>query len=74
MEYVNLDDNREHHWKMVFEGNDVGVDGENTLVHAKSWYFYVNEDKKLIRAWYLVDCFGSFGKKVLWGVVAKHDM
>ena len=32
MEYARLDDDRERHWRMVFEDNMVGVDNyKNTL-------------------------------------------
>ena len=43
MEDVNLDDEREHHWRMVFKDNDVGVDDAKSLLHAKRWDFYVSE-------------------------------
>ena len=42
MDDVNLDDEREHHWRMVFEDNDGGVDYTKTLLHAKRWDAYVN--------------------------------
>ena len=42
-EDVNLDNERERHWRMVFEGNDGGVDNAKALLHAKRWYIYVNE-------------------------------
>ena len=43
MEDVNLDDERERHWRMVFEDNDGGMDYEKALLHAKRWDVYVNE-------------------------------
>ena len=43
MDYFNLDNEREHHWRMVFEDNGGGVDNTNALLHAKRWYVYVNE-------------------------------
>ena len=43
MDDVNLDDERERHWRMVFEDNDVGVDNAKALIHAKRWDIYLNE-------------------------------
>ena len=43
MDNVNLDNERERHCRMVFEDNGVGVDNENSLLHAKRWDLYVNE-------------------------------
>ena len=43
MDNVNLDDERERHWRMVFEDNDGGVDDEKEFLHAKRWYIYLNE-------------------------------
>ena len=40
---VNLDDERECHWRMVFKENDGGVDDAKELIHAKRWDVYVNE-------------------------------
>ena len=39
---VNLDNERERHWRMVFEDNDGGVDYAKALLHAKMWDVYVN--------------------------------
>ena len=44
MEDVNLDDERERHWRMVFKDNDGGVDYAKALLHAKRWDIYVNEN------------------------------
>ena len=44
MEDVRLDDEREHHWRMVLEDNYEGVDNEKSLLHAKRWDVYVNEN------------------------------
>ena len=41
MDDVNLDDERERHWRMVFEDNEGGVDDKKTLLHAKRWDLYV---------------------------------
>ena len=35
MDDVNLDDERGHHWRMVFEDNDRGVDDEKSLLTTK---------------------------------------
>ena len=43
MDDVNLDDEKERHWRVVFEDNDGGVDDIKSLLHAKGWDFYVNE-------------------------------
>ena len=40
---VNLDYERERHWRMVFEDNDAGVYDNNSLLYAKRWYVYRNE-------------------------------
>ena len=34
MEYSELDDNMERHWRMVFENNDGGVYYKNAIIHA----------------------------------------
>ena len=43
MEYFKLDDEREHHWRMVFEDNDGEVYGKKSLLHSERWDVYVNE-------------------------------
>ena len=43
MDDVNLDDERERHWRVVFEDNDGGVDDAEALLHAKRWDIYANE-------------------------------
>ena len=40
IEDVVLDDDRERHWHMVFEDNNVGVDGTKAFLHAKKWDVY----------------------------------
>ena len=72
MDNVNLDDEREHHWRMVFEDNDGGVDDTKVLLHAKRWYIYVNEKEKLVKGGYLVEFFGPDKKKFNWEVVDDH--
>ena len=64
METVNLDNERERHWRMVFEDNVGGVEDARVLIHAKRWDVYVNEKKKLVKGGYLVKVFGHDGKKV----------
>ena len=41
---VNLDDDRERHWRMVFKDNYGGLDDKKALLHAKRWDVYVNEN------------------------------
>ena len=40
MEEVRLDNKRDHHWRMVFEGKNRGVYDEKTILHAKRWGVY----------------------------------
>ena len=42
MDGVNLDDDRERRFRMVFEYNDGGVDNAKALLHAKMWDIYIN--------------------------------
>ena len=42
MDNVNLENDRERHWRMMFEDNDGGVDDTKALLHAKRWDVYVN--------------------------------
>ena len=44
IEDVNLDNERERHWRIVFEDNDGGVDDNNALLHSKRWDVYFNEN------------------------------
>ena len=57
MEDINLDDNTERHWRMIFKDNDGGVDYTKTLLHAKRWDIYVNKKEKLVKGGYLVEVF-----------------
>ena len=43
MEDVNLDDEGERHWSMVFEENDGGVYNNKALLHDKRWDLYLND-------------------------------
>ena len=72
MDDVNLDDEREHHWGMVFEENEEGVDDAKAFPHAQRWDSYMNEKVKLFKGEYLVQVVGHDGKKVLWEVVNYH--
>ena len=49
MEDVKLDDERERHWRMVFEDNGGGVDDKKALLHAKRWDSYVNKRENIIK-------------------------
>ena len=42
MEDVKLDNERERHWRIVFEDNDGGVDDKKSILHAKRWDVYMN--------------------------------
>ena len=64
MEDANLDDEREHHWRMVSEENDQGVNDAKALLHYKRWNVYVNEKEKLVKYGYLVEVVGNDKKKV----------
>ena len=37
---VLLKNDRERHWRMFFEDNNVGVDGKKELLHTKKWDVY----------------------------------
>ena len=39
---INIDDERERHWRNIFKENEGGVD-EKALLHAKRWDLYLNE-------------------------------
>ena len=43
MDDVNIDDERERHWRMAFEEIDGGVDDKKECLHANKWCAYVNE-------------------------------
>ena len=66
IEDVNLDYERERHWRMVFEENYGGVDDAKALLHAKRLDVYLNENKNLVKGGYLVGFFVHYRKKVLW--------
>ena len=72
MDDVNLDGDRERHWRMVFDDNDVGVDGAKSLLHAERWDVYVNEKGNLVQGGSLVEVSLHDRKKVIWGVVDDY--
>ena len=65
MDNLNIDDERELHWRMVFEDNDGGVDDAKLLLHAKRWDLYVNEKEQLVKGGYLVEVGGHDKTKVI---------
>ena len=72
MDDINLDDEREHHCRMVFEENNGGVDDAKALLHAKRWDIYVNGKGNLVKGGYSAEVVGRDKKKVLWKVVDDH--
>ena len=38
MEYMQLKNKRDHHWRMVFKENDGGVGDYKVILHSKRWY------------------------------------
>ena len=42
MDGVNLDNERERHWRMVSGDNYVGVCGAKAFLYSKRWDIYVN--------------------------------
>ena len=37
MEDGTLNDEREHHWRKIFEDNQGGMDDDKRLIHSKRW-------------------------------------
>ena len=72
IEDVVLDDERERHWRMVFEENNGGVDGKKALLHAKKWDVYNSEKEALVKGGYSVEFFEKDRKKITWEVVDDH--
>ena len=72
MDNANLENERERHWRMVFEDNDGGVDDANALLHAKMWDVYVNEKEKIFKCGYSVEVVGYDKKKFLYEVVDNN--
>ena len=69
---VVLDDERQRHWLIVFEENNVGVDGTKALLHAKKWDVYNSEKEALLKGGYSVEVSEKDRKKVIWEVVDNH--
>ena len=44
MEDVEFGDKRKRHWRMFFDDNDGGVGDKTTLLYAKRWDVYLNEN------------------------------
>ena len=72
MDNLNIDDERERHWRNVFEDNEVGVDYKKALLNAKRWDLYVNKKEHLVKGKYLVEVAVHDNKKVLWELVDDH--
>ena len=68
---IKIDDERERHWRNVFEDNEGGVD-EKAFLHAKRWDLYLNKKEKLVKGKYLVEVVGHDKKNFLWEVVGDH--
>ena len=49
MDDLNIDDERERHWRNVFEDNEGGVGNKKALLHAKRLDLYVNEKEQLVK-------------------------
>ena len=71
MDDVNIDDERERHWRNIFKDNEGGVD-KKAFLHANRWDLYLNEKESLVKGKYLVEVVGHDKKKVLWEVVDDH--
>ena len=69
---VNLDNEKELHWRILFEDHDGRVDDAKALLHAKRWDIYANEKGNLVKGGYSVEFVGHNKKKVLWEVVEDH--
>ena len=44
MEDKNLDNDMEHHWRMVFDDNSGGADNKKALIYPNRWDVYMNEE------------------------------
>ena len=54
---------------MVFKDNGGGVDNEKSILHAKNWDFYMENNKDLIKGGYCVEVSGYGGNRGLWWVL-----
>ena len=37
IEDMKLDEKRDHHWRIIFKDNDVGVENQKAILHVKRW-------------------------------------
>ena len=65
MDYVNLDNERECHCRMVFEENYGGLDDAKALLHAKKWDICVNDKENIVNGGYSLEVVGHEKKEVL---------
>ena len=49
MDDVNIDNEKEQHWRNVFEENEGGVDDKKVFLCAKRCDLYVNKKEQLVR-------------------------
>jgi len=70
---IKIDDERERHWRNVFEDNEGGVD-EKAKLHAKRWDLYLHKKDKLVQSKYSVEVVGHDKKKVIWEVIGDHEV
>ena len=64
-----IEDEREGHWRIVFEDNNGGVDGTKALLHANKWNVYNLDKEALVKDEYLVEVDDKEGKTLIWEVV-----
>ena len=55
MQDVRLGDEIEHHWRIVSEENDIGVDDDKSILHAKRLYIYMKQERVTNRRWLLCE-------------------
>ena len=65
MEDVRLDNEREHHWRMVFNDNNGGVDDDKMVLNSKKWDFYMKITKVIIKVGCYVEVPVSDGNKAI---------
>ena len=54
VEDVILDDEMKHHWMMVFEDIDGGVDDDKAIIHYHRWDVYMKKKRLLLKIGYYV--------------------
>ena len=69
---MRLDNERECHWRVVFEDNNIGVGDDKAFLRSNRWDFYMNKKKYLIKGSYSVEVSGYYGGGVIWEVVDNH--